>query len=267
LEGAVLFPLIHDMTSRKMTQRKNITILVLQFIVNLFTLLCCIVLHLTAPYFTVVFSTLAYFTVLHVKLLPCSVFQITTQYFRLHLYFIVLYFTLFYRHLLHSVSRNSALGTETKLWATQSGVRSPAGEIDLSLLRNAQVDSGAHPASYAMDTGSLFFGVKRPRRETDNSLPSNAEVKNEWSYTFTLLAWFHGVYRDRLTIGYCTLLYCTLAFSTLVLCRYLKFTVLYFWYSGTQVRKPVSNEPVPFSPLIKMGKFLAITCHEDTEGE
>jgi hypothetical protein len=33
--------------------------------------------------------------------------------------------------------------------------------------------------------GALFLGVKRPGRETDHSLPSGAEVKNEWSYTST----------------------------------------------------------------------------------
>jgi hypothetical protein len=34
--------------------------------------------------------------------------------------------------------------------------------------------------------GSLSAGVKRPRRETDNSLPTSAEVKKMWNYTSTL---------------------------------------------------------------------------------
>jgi hypothetical protein len=41
--------------------------------------------------------------------------------------------------------------------------------------------------------GVLSRGVKRPRREADYSPPSNAEVKNAWSYTSTpqyvFMAW------------------------------------------------------------------------------
>jgi hypothetical protein len=39
--------------------------------------------------------------------------------------------------------------------------------------------SGAHTASYPMDTWGSFPRGKRPRREADRSLPSSAEVK-EW---------------------------------------------------------------------------------------
>jgi hypothetical protein len=46
-----------------------------------------------------------------------------------------------------------------------------------SLLHKIQTGSGTHPASYLMDTGSLSPEVKRSGRETDNSPPSNAEVK------------------------------------------------------------------------------------------
>ncbi|PNF42038.1 hypothetical protein B7P43_G11604, partial [Cryptotermes secundus] len=41
-----------------------------------------------------------------------------------------------------------------------------------------QAGSGVQPISYPMGTGSSFPGVKRPWRETDHSLPNNAEVKN-----------------------------------------------------------------------------------------
>jgi hypothetical protein len=41
--------------------------------------------------------------------------------------------------------------------------------------------------------GAVSVGVKRPGREADDSLPSSAEVKNAWSYTFTpqyvFMAW------------------------------------------------------------------------------
>jgi hypothetical protein len=42
-----------------------------------------------------------------------------------------------------------------------------------------------------MGTGSLSLGVKPPERETDHSLPSNAEVRKAWSYTSTpnTLSW------------------------------------------------------------------------------
>jgi hypothetical protein len=38
---------------------------------------------------------------------------------------------------------------------------------------------GADPASYPVGTRGSFLGVKRPGRESDNSPPSSAEVK-EW---------------------------------------------------------------------------------------
>jgi hypothetical protein len=36
-------------------------------------------------------------------------------------------------------------------------------------------------------------GVKRSEREPDHTPPSNAEVKNSWSYTFSLPIRLHGV--------------------------------------------------------------------------
>jgi hypothetical protein len=41
--------------------------------------------------------------------------------------------------------------------------------------------------------GALSLGVKRPRRETDHSHPSCAEVKNAWCYTSTPPIRLHGV--------------------------------------------------------------------------
>jgi hypothetical protein len=43
-----------------------------------------------------------------------------------------------------------------------------------------QTSSGAHPASFPVDTGDPFFGGKaRPGRDADHSLPHSAEVVNE----------------------------------------------------------------------------------------
>jgi hypothetical protein len=55
------------------------------------------------------------------------------------------------------------------------GVRSPAGAKDFSCSLCVHTCSGAHPASYTMDTG----GKARPGRDADHSPPSSAKVENE----------------------------------------------------------------------------------------
>jgi hypothetical protein len=45
--------------------------------------------------------------------------------------------------------------------------------------------SGAHLATYLMDTRSSSLKLKRPEREANYTLPSGAEVKNAWSYAST----------------------------------------------------------------------------------
>jgi len=42
-------------------------------------------------------------------------------------------------------------------------------------------------------------GVKKPRRKADQSSPSYAEVKNEWSYNSTPTIRFHDLARDNFT--------------------------------------------------------------------
>jgi hypothetical protein len=46
------------------------------------------------------------------------------------------------------------------------------------LLHGIQTDSGAHPASYPMDTGAISPEIKKLVPETDHSPPSSAKVKN-----------------------------------------------------------------------------------------
>jgi hypothetical protein len=59
-------------------------------------------------------------------------------------------------------------------------VQSPTGAEDFSSSPCVQTSSGAHPASYQMGTGGPFPGGKAwPRRDTDHSPPSSAEVKYE----------------------------------------------------------------------------------------
>jgi hypothetical protein len=57
-------------------------------------------------------------------------------------------------------------------------VQSPSRARNVSLLRSVQTESGAHPASYPMGTGSFSPGLKRTEREADHSPPSDAEIKN-----------------------------------------------------------------------------------------
>jgi hypothetical protein len=75
-----------------------------------------------------------------------------------------------------SVSIMSGYGMDDQ--ATE--VRSAAEAKDFSSSLYVQIGSGAHPASYEMDTGSPFPGGKaRAGRGADHSPLSNAEVENE----------------------------------------------------------------------------------------
>jgi len=65
--------------------------------------------------------------------------------------------------------------------------------IYIYLRHRVQAGSGAHPASYPVDTGGTFSGVKRPGRESDHSLPFSAEVKNARSYTSSPHIRLHGM--------------------------------------------------------------------------
>jgi hypothetical protein len=54
--------------------------------------------------------------------------------------------------------------------------------------------------------GALSLGVKRPGPEADHSPPSNAEIKNAWSYTFTpqyvFMAWCLVKHRNDFTFTF-----------------------------------------------------------------
>jgi hypothetical protein len=56
-----------------------------------------------------------------------------------------------------------------------AGILEGAG--NLSLRYRVQDGSGAHPTFCPMGTGGFSLGVKRPRRESDHSPLSGAEVK------------------------------------------------------------------------------------------
>jgi len=51
------------------------------------------------------------------------------------------------------------------------------GDGNFSVRHPVQTGFGAHPASYTIDTGASFSGIKQPRREVDHSFPSSAKIK------------------------------------------------------------------------------------------
>jgi hypothetical protein len=58
--------------------------------------------------------------------------------------------------------------------------------VNLGIPHRVQNGSGAHTAfTQWVGTRGSFRGVKRLGREADHSPPSNAEVKNVWSYMYT----------------------------------------------------------------------------------
>jgi hypothetical protein len=56
-------------------------------------------------------------------------------------------------------SRVSVVDIATELRTGQSGVRTPLGARDLSLLHNVQIGSGAHPISPSVGTGVEAAGA------------------------------------------------------------------------------------------------------------
>jgi len=82
-----------------------------------------------------------------------------------------------------------------RLRARRRGFNSRQGQRrDLSLRYRVMTGSRTHTASYPMGTGGSYPSGKAEGREADHSPPSNAEVKNVWSCTFTpqfaFMAWF-----------------------------------------------------------------------------
>jgi len=53
-----------------------------------------------------------------------------------------------------------------------------------------------------MCTGVNFPEIKQPGRDVDNTPPSSAEIKNEWSYTSTPLICHHGADGDNFAFTY-----------------------------------------------------------------
>jgi hypothetical protein len=69
-----------------------------------------------------------------------------------------------------------------------------AGARDLFNLQNSETGCTVHPTFYTIDTNDAVAIL-----EVDHSPPSNAKIKNEWSYTSTPPTYLPGVDRDKFT--------------------------------------------------------------------
>ena len=72
------------------------------------------------------------------------------------------------------MGRDSSVGIATRYGLDGPGIESRWGGAIFSA--PVQTGPGAHPASYAMGTGS-FLGVKRPGSGVDHPDPASAEVE------------------------------------------------------------------------------------------
>jgi hypothetical protein len=66
----------------------------------------------------------------------------------------------------------------------------PDGNRDFFSSHYVKTGSGSSPESYPLGTRESFYGVKQQERDPDHSPPSNAEVKDAWSFTFTSSRFF-----------------------------------------------------------------------------
>ena len=68
------------------------------------------------------------------------------------------------------------------------------GAREFSLLHPTQSSDQlwAHPSSSSMGT-SVLFEVKQPGHEVNHSLPSSAEVRNEWSCTSAVFLFLRSI--------------------------------------------------------------------------
>jgi hypothetical protein len=81
-------------------------------------------------------------------------------------------------------SRDSAVGTALSPGRPRYRISSPCrGRIFLLSTLSRLVLGLIQPIQWA--TGALPSGIKRPKREADNSLPTSAEVQNTWICTST----------------------------------------------------------------------------------
>jgi hypothetical protein len=96
------------------------------------------------------------------------------------------------------------LSIVTRLWAGRSGVQFPAGTKEILPPKPTDRPWG-HPAPCSIAIGVPSLRSKRPERQVDHASLSGGEVKNEWSCTSALPAWFHDVEKENLKIYFALL--------------------------------------------------------------
>ena len=93
-------------------------------------------------------------------------------------------------------------GIACRLWRVDYGLNNPGlgsrqGNEIFFLLQIIHTDSESHPGSLVSGYRASFPRVKRPGRKVDHSSSFIAEVKNEWSYTYSLPMRHRGVYKEN----------------------------------------------------------------------
>jgi hypothetical protein len=96
-------------------------------------------------------------------------------------------------------SQSSVVGITNRLWTGRSGAREPVDARDFLLASPSKPALGSTWPLFSVYRGS-FPGVKRLGREVQHSLPSSAEVKNEWSCTTTPPMCLHILTRKILRV-------------------------------------------------------------------
>ena len=97
-------------------------------------------------------------------------------------------------------SRDSSVGTVTRLGAGVSGVRTLAeGKRFFFSPNRPDRPWGSTSLLHNGYRGTLHSGLQRPEREADHSPPYSAEVKNKYSYNSTPLHVFMAYARANAT--------------------------------------------------------------------
>jgi hypothetical protein len=91
-------------------------------------------------------------------------------------------------------SQDSTIGIVTSCGLEGPGL-SPIRAAWFSLLQNLR------PTFLFTECWGLSVGVRRPRCENEHSPPSNADVKNEWSYRLTITP-LHDVDTDKFIFAF-----------------------------------------------------------------
>jgi hypothetical protein len=68
-----------------------------------------------------------------------------------------------------------------------------------AVFRNKFIILGAHPASFSIEKGFFLPTVKRLGPDVNQSPPSNAEIRNKWSYNSFLPTHLGGEDRNNFT--------------------------------------------------------------------